>query len=475
MLTKGFLPAAGVWLLVFAVLHGFQPIALGQEIRANSGLADSPWPVSHRNGYAQASTTLCGPLPTDRLDIQTVVTTANGASPWTILVGPYADGSMVAWGATLTHVLKVHFFNEEMTLVDKVKIDSNWLDPHWNLLARADGTIAVPDPSERSILFFADARPGDARSPIARRGEIAVSSSAAGNPTLLNIASDGALLSFSARGGLSAVDPARNLSAGQTLTPRAGEKMGHNQFPVGPENDLYFVTNQRLVRMDWTGTAFREVWSADYDFRAGSRSGSGTTPTLLGRPEDPDHLVVVVDNHAPKNHLVAFWRNEIPPTWAGLPGQDRRIAGILELPLMTTDGTTQAVENSPCAWGYELVVARWNGLRPPTNPEPGVHKVRWDPDTDTLALVWSNSHVALNNVPTYSHGAKLVYGSGPRAGLYHFYGLDWATGETRLDVPLGAGGLYLDQGNQVVLLPDRSAVFGTLRGMVRIRPLPASP
>lgn len=441
------------------------------EIPPQAALARSPWPVCHGNGYAQASTALAGPRGGEPLAVQTVATTATGASPWTILIGPYADGSMVAWGATITHVFKIRFHGADMSLVDKVQIDRDWLDFHWNLLALAGDRIVVPDPKERRLLFFADAVPGDPASPIAAQGEIAVDPGAPGRPGLLNVAADGHLITFSTAGGLSAISPDRTRTVAFPIAAQPGEQLGHNQFPVGPHGDLYFLTNQRLMRIDWTGTAFKKVWEVPYDFTGGSTTGSGTTPTLLGTPEDPDQLVVMVDNHAPSNRLVAMWRETIPADWPGLPGQDRRIAAITELPLAVTDGTTQGVENSPCGWGYELAVAQYNGFRPPADPIPGVQKLRWDPIADTMSVVWANAEVSCNNVLTYSAGSELVYGSGRRGGVYHFWGLDWDTGTVRIEQPLGEGDIFLDQGNQVVLLPDRSAVFGTLRGMVRIRPM----
>jgi hypothetical protein len=222
------------WPMAPGVLASLSALMAAAEISPHAGYAHSPWPVCHGSGYAQASVSMTGPRGGEPVAVQTVTTTANGASPWTILIGPYADGSMVAWGATITHVFKIRFQGTAMTLVDKVQIDRDWLDFHWNLLALAGDRIVVPDPKERRLLLFADAVRGDPASPIAAQGEIAVDTSAPGRPGLLNVTADGHLITFSTAGGLAAIAPDRSRTVAFPIAPQPGEQLGHNQFPVGP-------------------------------------------------------------------------------------------------------------------------------------------------------------------------------------------------------------------------------------------------
>ena len=152
-----------------------------------------------------------------------------------------------------------------------------------------------------------------------------------------------------------------------------------------------------------------------------------------------------------------------PPDWRGLPGYDRRVAAVTPLPYATAAGAGFNTENSPTAWGYEIATAQWNGIGPKRDPMPGVQKLRWDPRRRSLDVVWATDAVALNNILTYSDGSKLVYGTGLAVGtdVYHFYALDWATGRVVLDLPLGDGDEFIDGGNQLTVLADRSLVYGS--------------
>ena len=186
-----------------------------------------------------------------------------------------------------------------------------------------------------------------------------------------------------------------------------------------------------------------------------------------------DRLVLAVDSHAP-NRLVAFWRDEIPPDWRALPGRDRRVAAVLALPYSTWRGRGFSAENSPPVSGYDTAVAQYAGFFPKCrlrSAPRGVQLARWNPGTDTLALVWANPDVAMNNVVTISSGSGLLYGSGrDRDCTFRYRGLDRASGEVRVEVELGDDHRFTDGGNSNVVLPDRSIVFGAARGLVRIRP-----
>jgi hypothetical protein len=304
----------------------------------------------------------------------------------------------------------------------------------------------------------------------------------------MNVTYDGWIVLQTNRGHLVAVR--RDFSEYRTFRlARAADsnQYGHNAFSVDEEGGLYFVSTQSLTRVNWDGNRFSLGWRIPYDFqgsggkpsdstavqlskflRGEEGTGSGTTPTLMGFG-NMDKLVLVADGKTP-NNMVAFWRDKIPDDWAGLPGYDRRIAAITPLPYSTPEGEGFTAENSPTAWGYDMAIAQYNGFEPDKNPAKGVQKLRWDPTTRTLPVVWATDAVNFNNVLTYSQGSNLVYGSGRREGIYHFWGLDWETGQVKLEVPLGDSPNFLDQGNQVTLNDDRSVMFSTATGIVRIWP-----
>jgi hypothetical protein len=205
-----------------------------------------------------------------------------------------------------------------------------------------------------------------------------------------------------------------------------------------------------------------------------------------------DRLLLFMDARQPAN-LVALWRDEIPADWRGLPGQDRRVAGVLALPEVSACRTNEewSVENSVCVSGAEAAVARYNGMvyglanpakeahlagwiadriSGPATPVPGVVKVRWNARSRQLERCWVNNRINCNNVLTLSRASHLLYGSGCENGVFHFYGLDWTTGAVKIRLPLGSGADYIDGGNGYALLEDRSVVFGVAAGMIRIRP-----
>jgi hypothetical protein len=100
-----------------------------------------------------------------------------------------------------------------------------------------------------------------------------------------------------------------------------------------------------------------------------------------------------------------------------------------------------------------------------------VQKLRWDAVHRELVLDWTNTEVAVNGVLTIAAGSRLVYGSGRSRGCeYRYRALDWDSGRVVLDVPLGDDRRFTDQGNQNTLAADRSIVYGSAGGLVRIRP-----
>lgn len=462
---------------------------------ANPSHAVPSWGVYHANSYAQASTAARGPEPGEALRVEYVPGgRINRASPWTMLGVPYADGSQPIWGVTLTHVLKnVLRPDGRLERVDTQRIDFNIASINWNFLTLADGKVYVMEPGRRQILRYADARPGDPDSPVALDGTFDFPPEVSGTSAHLNVTYDGWIVVPTDEGEVFAVRPDFQAYTVAPFTIGGGDTVGHNAFPVDEDGGIYFATQDEMTKVQWTGDAFREVWTAPYRFRnpgcpeprsplqdlqwtleGNPCSGGGTTPTLMGSGSDPDRLVLAVDGHQPHNNLVAFWRDEIPADWQGLPGYDRRVAAVTPAAFATGEGDGYNTENSPTAWGYEIAFAQWNGIDPGPESVPGVQKFRWSPQTRTLDLAWANGDIALNNILTYSDGSGLVYGTGRQDGVYRFWALDWASGEVRIEQELGTGSEFVDGGNQLTVLPDRSLAYGSGEaGVVRIAPASA--
>jgi hypothetical protein len=458
------------------------------EPPVNSFIADSPWAIYHRNSYAQASTPLRGLEPGDTIQVDFLRTRIGGTSPWSQISEQYPDGERVMWGATATHVFKASLSSNEFELIDSKRIDYNFLSLHWNLLLLANNKVIVPDPARRKIYRFADGDRTDPRSPIVLEATFEIPDRIPGKSAHINVTYDGWIVFTTDAGYIATVKSDFSDYRYLHLPQSEGAVNYHNAFSLDEEGGIYLVTTDRMIRVNWDGDSLSLGWSVPYNFRgAGCEgqqrnvvreviavargedcTGSGTTPTLMGFG-DMDKLVLVADGHR-SNNMIAVWRDEIPTDWAGLPGHDRRIAAVTPLPYSTPEGEGFTAENSPTAWGYDIAIAQYNGFQPPCNPLNGVQKLRWNPADRTLQVVWATDAVNFNNVLTYSNGSNLVYGSGRRNCVYYFWGLDWQTGKIQLEVPLGDSSNFLDQGNQVSISDDRRMVFGSSRGIVRLRP-----
>lgn len=464
-----------------AVVIGPAAGTLGPQpsyVTPNPHLADSPWPTYHQSNYAQASTPLAGPRPGRGADVQFTETELPGdgysqaTSPWSNLSPEYPDGSRVVWGTTLDHVFKTVVDGDtfETVATHPLPVTTPIWDnfSHWNNLVLADNTIIVGDRTSRTFFRYGDADPTDARSPIVVRDEWTLPASVPGLLGAFNVSYDGRLIFLTDAGIVASVRPDFTDLVTFRFPTGSEEFALHNGFPIDEDGSMYHVTDSQMLRLDWTGSDFELVWSVPYDSKGGGwngAKGSGTTPTLVGGPDDPDRLVVVVDAKSPSN-LVAFWRDEIPADWPGLPGHDRRVAAVVSLPDIDAD---PAVENSVVARGYDMAVARWNGFAPGCRTDKGVNQLSWDPATNTMSVSWRNTEVNMNGVMTYSGGTDLVYGSGREGCTYYFYGLDWDTGDVVVRIRLGRSDMWLDQGNNTVIDADGSAIFGTAQGIARIR------
>lgn len=472
------------------------PIDLAQgepqrtEVPVNTYLANSPWPIFHRNNYAQASTPLRGPEPGNSIEVDFIDNTAiGGTSPWSQLSERYPDGERVVWGATNTHLFKAKADQGSFEIIDTYRIDRNPFSLHWNLLVLAGNKVIVPDTIRRRIYKFADRNPNDWRSDIILEDTFNFPRSVRGRAAQINITYDGWIIFMTGTGDVVAVSNDFEQYRTLQLPKQDGEINFHNAFSLDETGGIYIVTTHRFLKVGWRNNQLSLDWDVPYDFRgpgcdnvdrnvlqeivAVARgetcTGSGTTPTLMGTGSN-DRLVLVADGHSPANRMVAFWRDTIPADWSGIPGYDRRIAAITPLPYSTPDGEGFTAENSPTVDGYDITIAQYNGFSPGCNPLRGVQKLHWNSSGRSLDVVWATDEVNFNNVLTYSRGSNLVYGTGRRECIYYLWGLDWDTGQVLLELPLGDSPNYLNQGTQITISDNQTIFFGSSTGLVRIKP-----
>ncbi|MEO0626645.1 MAG: hypothetical protein AAFY91_06630, partial [Bacteroidota bacterium] len=435
-----------------------------EEPPSNPFLADSPWPTYHRNNYRQASTCLPGPVSGDSLRVVAKTGIQGSTSPWTYLSEEYPDGERVLTQSNSTHFFKMIDLGDEIVTVDSIRIDFDPITSFgWNFLQTPGPVWYTYDPKYdpennryTRLYRIEDETPGDAFSdlivtdtfsfqdlPVTKVQNYGI------NYNGQIVFTDGDLESLLNKVVVGVLSPDLVLLDTLELSLEPGEIAFHNAWPIDENNSIFQVTTRRMIRYDWDGEELSIGWQAPYDFVADGPTGSfaegsGTTPTLMGWGDGNDKLVVVADGHA-NNNLVAFWRDTIPDGWAGIPGEDPRLAGLIPLPAANQfSNLFQSIENSPTVYGYEIAIAQFNGFLGQNCPTvKGIQKLHWDVEDDSWAIDWVNEEINMNGVLTYSSGSDLVYGSGRADDCnYYYYALDWQTGDLEWSILLGPEGTF---------------------------------
>jgi hypothetical protein len=473
--------------MIFVVLA--RP-SFSQEPPRNPALADSGWPIFHRNNYAQASGMMDAIGSNDRVRIELVPNERGGVSSWTVLLPAYADGTQAAIGSNRLGVVKSLLKPNQLERVSFLPIPRNALGFDFNLAVLRDGSILTTSRKENAFYRLADRQPNCPQCELvvvqkipipAAMGQITVHFSVAFDGTLISLMEDSRLIAVSLTSG--------KVLATLNIPVASGDVSYHNAFPIDETGRIYLASQSGMSAIDWRNGELNVAWHAPYDFRGpgcekvkerpkwrevlavatGQRcTGTGTTPTLLGNPQSG--VVAVVDGHAPNNRLVAFWRDAIPLTAQPAEQQHPRVASILTLPLSTLLNGGFTAENSPAAWGNSIFIAQWLGFRPKCSGPRGVQRVDWLSQENRLALIWANRDAHFNGVPTVSMKTGLVYGSGYGDGCdYRYRGLDIQSGQIKLDIPLGSFDSFLDQGNQQTIAADGSLLYAATGGLVRLK------
>ena len=455
----------GVFFLLFGIseLSG-QTSFCPDDPPINPFLVDSPWPTYHRNSYRQASTCLPGPTSADSLVVRAKAQIQGGTSPWTYLSEVYPTGERVLLNSNATHVFKIIDTGTALLTVDSMRIDFDPLASFgWNFLLTKDRVWFTYDPkydpeaNQFTRLFkLGDEDPQDPYSEIVQLDELNLGDWGLNRVQHFALNYEGHIVFNSEndeeKGHATVGIISQNFEMLDTLhyATSPDEITHHNAFPIDENNTFYITTNKRIIAFGWNGEELAILWQAPYDFVGDGPTGtfaegSGTTPTLLGWGDGNDQLVVMSDGHA-QNNLLGFWR-EIPSDWEGIPGEDMRFAGKISLPAAVSfSNTFQSIENSPCAYGYSIGIAQFNGfLGYDCENIKGVQKITWDTEAHEFRIDWSTTEINMNGILTYSAGSNMVYCSGKEADCnYYYYGLNWDNGELVLRKLLGPEGTFLD-------------------------------
>lgn len=464
-----------------------------QDPPINPFLADSPWPIYHRNNYAQASTCYPGPVNGDNVRIKYKSQIKGGTSPWVYFSEKYPNGERVLLYSNSTHVFKLIDDGTTLITVDSLRIDFDAFTSFgWNFILAKDKTWFTYDPKydpEQNqftrLIKLGDVDPQDSRSEIQKVAEVSFGDFGINKVQHFSLNYRGQIVFNSdndvdkLRGTVGVISQDLQLLDTLQFVTTADEITNHNAFPIDENNSFYITTNKRLIKFDWDGTELSIDWESPYDFvndgPVGTfAEGSGTTPTLIGWGAGNDKLVVMSDGHA-RNNLVAFWR-ELPAGWTGVPGMDIHFADSIQLPAAKTFSQQfQSIENSPTAYGYDIAIAQFNGfLGYDCDNLKGVQKIRWDTQNNEFNIQWVNEEINMNGVLTYSQGSNMVYGSGKEEDCnYYYYGLDWETGELAFRQLLGPEGTLLndpfyDGGNNNIIDEEGNIYFAGGASLVKL-------
>ena len=352
---------------------------------------------------------------------------------------------------------------------------------------------------QQYLRVYGDSVAGDPSSPIELKREWALPKEIAPNTRAfsLNMTYDGWIVLVTSSGIVFAVS--RDLTEYHHLKlPGAGEvqkdvftSFVRNGLAVDDDGGIYVVSRENMHRIQWTGKGLSldekdGGWTVAYP--SNTPRGSGVTPTIMGWG-DEDKLVIIADGNQ-RSGLLAYWRDEIPADWEGMPGQPRRLAGNVPVDFGNPDEPNIRTENSPVVWGYGTVIANavppkevpgqrnvvatdlagyFDILKPEHTPY-GAMKAEWDPEKREFHQAWVNGDMSFgNSVCTVSGGTSMVYCFGIRNQAWTLEGVDWETGKSSFHYKLGSTTRYNHFGGLLHVLPNGaidctcSGGFGLLR------------
>lgn len=483
------------------------PVDDGNEPPRNPYMADSVWPMTHRNPYMQASSPWPGPTsagelgkarhkPTGMINITQAMS------------APYPDGTVVAWGSSMSGVYKATVERDSLAIIDKQKKPQttslkNATSGAYTMVDK-DNTFFVPGTGK--LYAYGDAVAGDPRSKIKLLRTFTLPADllrGSDDPIVgINMTWDG-MVAFATRSGLVMI-VSRDFTQWHAirLDGGTGEEVS-NSIAVDEQGGIYVVTSLYMYRVQWTGSTLSldestGAWRSSYENGANVQvpgrlgAGSGSTPTLMGTG-DQDKFVVITDGQKVTN-LVLFWRDGIPADWQPIaPGKSRRIAAEMPVNYGDPDRPLSASEQSVLVRGHGAVVVSndYGTIKQSSNPllaniingfvvmfsntkkyaPYGVEKFEWNSATRTLDVAWVNKDISCpNGIPTMSAATNLFYCIGQRNAVWNIEALDWSTGQSVFYKNMSRLPIHNSFYASAQIGPFGDIWTGTFTGVVQVAP-----
>jgi hypothetical protein len=314
----------------------------------------------------------------------------------------------------------------------------------------------------------------------------------------MNMTYDGHIV-IGALNGVAVVD--QDLTTGQFVDFADDNQMCTNSLAVDEGGGIYVATGSKQARgpgvmrkLVWTGSRLSDdvadgAWTAEYDggdwppaIKAGT--GTGSTPTLMGFGED-DRLVLITDG-CNRMKLVAFWRDEIPPTARAVEGaRSSRIADQREVSAGVSEtqawlqseqtiivsGTGAFVVNNVIEEGHPDRIIDVMTVGPVHTAPRGVERFEWLTGEQCFISAWARGDVvSVSMVPLASSGSSAVFVNGfSHERGWEVTGLDWTTGTTVSRVTFG----HNNKGNgayaMLQFLDNGDLLFNSVIGPFRVQ------
>ena len=242
-------------------------VDVDNEPPRNEFLANSPWPMSHRNPYNQASSPYAGPTGSEQAAPELL---SGSPVPVTLAISAsYSNGRRVLWGTTLKDVFKVDASADKLAYIDRI-------DRHQSRDEAISGAYSVLDcdgnyfvPRGFDIECYRDLNPHEFSSPIERSGCLTIPQEWQGPEDAIvgiNLTFDGWIAFVTRRGVVGCIS--RDLQEARYLRLPASDPTTteiSNSIAVDETGGIFVVTNHAVHRVAWGSDAnLTSSWSVPY-------------------------------------------------------------------------------------------------------------------------------------------------------------------------------------------------------------------